>query len=194
MANSRICSVANCGKRHFSKNYCRSHYDRWTRHGDPLAGKAANGELRKWLEANSSFSGDECLIWPHGRGRSGYGLVTIAGQGILAHRYMCELEHGPAPNPKLDAAHSCGNGHLGCVNPKHLRWATRSENVEDAIEHGTFPIGEAAPAAKLTEIEVRAIRSLQGVHLQETIAQKFGVSRRTISDIHRRMTWRRLAD
>jgi hypothetical protein len=24
------------------------------------------------------------------------------------------------------------------VNPRHLRWGTRKENVQDAIAHGTF--------------------------------------------------------
>jgi len=47
--------------------------------------------------------------------------------------------------------------HLGCINPKHLRWATRQQNALDALEHGTssmFAAGEAHPNAKLSQADV----------------------------------------
>ena len=37
---------------------------------------------------------------------------------------------------KIDLCHACGNEK--CSNPKHLYWGTRSENVQDAIVHGTL--------------------------------------------------------
>lgn len=33
---------------------------------------------------------------------------------------MCELVYGKPPMPKHQAAHNCGKGNLGCINPKHL--------------------------------------------------------------------------
>lgn len=35
MAKLRLCSISGCGKRHLARGYCRRHYSRWDRHGDP---------------------------------------------------------------------------------------------------------------------------------------------------------------
>jgi len=35
------CSIDGCNKTHKSRGYCRSHYERWQRHGNPLAGRPA---------------------------------------------------------------------------------------------------------------------------------------------------------
>lgn len=32
----RICSIDNCGKTHYARTWCESHYEKWQRHGDPL--------------------------------------------------------------------------------------------------------------------------------------------------------------
>lgn len=50
---------------------------------------------------------------------------------------MCQKAHGDPPSPKHDAAHSCGRGHEGCVNPNHLSWKTKKQNQADRITHGT---------------------------------------------------------
>ena len=74
----------------------------------------------EWLRDHVSFEGDECLIWPFTR-MSGYaGHITIDGHQQYACRVMCGLAHGPAPTPRHETAHSCGNGVEGCINPKHL--------------------------------------------------------------------------
>jgi hypothetical protein len=54
-----------------------------------------------------------------------------------AHRVMCEIAHGPKPAPGFVAAHTCGKGREGCVNPRHLRWASQKENMADKLLHGT---------------------------------------------------------
>jgi hypothetical protein len=41
MATPRICTVDGCGNIGELKGLCRSHYGRWKRHGDPLAGRAS---------------------------------------------------------------------------------------------------------------------------------------------------------
>src|SRR5699024_11188309 len=33
----KVCSVKDCGKKHHAKGYCKAHYSRWKRHGNPLA-------------------------------------------------------------------------------------------------------------------------------------------------------------
>jgi hypothetical protein len=75
------------------------------------------------------------LIWPFARYNNGYGNVTfydaLGKHSTGAHRIMCKLVHGEPPTPKHEAAHSCGNGTGGCINPHHLRSDTRGGNNAD---------------------------------------------------------------
>jgi hypothetical protein len=35
--NKRICSIGDCNEPHHSRSWCKMHYVRWHRHGDPMA-------------------------------------------------------------------------------------------------------------------------------------------------------------
>lgn len=102
---------------------------------------------------------------------------------------VCEAVHGPAPSPHHEAAHTCGRGSSGCINPNHLRWATPTENQADKIEHGTSNRGERCAASRLTEDDVIEIRRLKGKMTQKEIAEIFGVNYITVGDIHNSRTW-----
>lgn len=146
------------------------------------------GKAQKWFEEHKDFNGVDCLIWPFSRDKQGRALLSISGTTKKTSRIMCEYRHGPPPTHKHHATHSCGKGHLGCVNGSHLRWATHKENMADMIIHGTQSRGERHGAAKLTEADVLAIRSMTGV-LRKEIAAIFGVSRTNINAIMRRKSW-----
>ena len=91
------------------------------------------------------------------------------------------LAHGEPPTPSYEAAHTCGKGHLGCTNPRHLRWATRSENHMDKNLHGTMPKGETHPWARLSDDVIAKIRaSKTGM---TATAKEFGVSRGYVWEI-----------
>jgi hypothetical protein len=149
--------------------------------------------LRYINDVSIPYIRDECLIWPYSKGSNGYGLVKHNGKHALVHRLVCEEVNGPPPTLKHEAAHSCGNGHLGCVNPKHLRWDTPKGNAADRIIHGTHRRGERQWQAKLTVDKVLAIRSLEGKFTKKEIGNMFGVVRQTISDIILRKKWAHLA-
>ena len=190
----KTCSVEGCSKPHKAHGWCMNHYYRWRAHGDPCGGGPSHGDAMKFLtETVLNFSGDECLIWPFARARSrrhrGYGHLKIEGKTVQAHRYACEHVHGAAPFPAAQAAHSCGNGHLGCCNPKHVSWKTASENQLDRITHGTDGRGTRNPSAKLTDNDVREIRALEGVKSQREIAKKFGIGQAHVHRIHKRLRW-----
>jgi hypothetical protein len=102
---------------------------------------------------------------------------------------MCLLRYGPPPTEGHVAAHSCGNGSGGCVHPRHVRWATASENEQDKVVHGTSNRGERCGSAKLTEDDVRTIRGLEGHMTQQGIADRFGVHLMTVNSILRRKNW-----
>jgi hypothetical protein len=187
----KACSVDGCnGNSHTSKlgarGYCNKHYKRLLRHGSPTMGGTPIGEPNKYFEdVVIPFYGDECLSWPYSTNGVGYGTLN----GKYVHRLACERASGPPPTPKHEASHLCGNGHLRCVNPRHLAWKTRSENHADKINHGTHSRGERHYSCKLKEAQVREILSLKGKETQAVIAKKFGIGQTTVSHIMRRDSW-----
>ena len=186
------CSVEGCGRSSSRSSFgckglCTRHYLRLLRHGDPLGGGLEPGRCKKWIEENVSHDGDDCLDWPFSRSVTGYGHLAVDRKGYLASRYMCILAHGNPPTSDHVAAHSCGNGHLGCVNPKHIRWATQKENCADIKIHGR-KAGGAAGKTKLTDEAVAEIRSSSSS--QRELAAKFGVSQPIISRVKSGHLWR----
>lgn len=192
MADSRLCTIPDCGKPVVTKSrvLCQNHYNRFLRYGDPLAGRTGKGVVRNFLMTDvMNYEGDECLIWPFFRDKDGYGRINIDGSPRVASRVVCEKAHGLPVVKTNEAAHSCNNGHLGCVTKRHLSWKTSAENNEDKKANGTTNKGERCPASKLTDGEVLEIRSKLGTMLQKDLALMFGVSRSSIRDIRDRVTW-----
>lgn len=130
-----------------------------------------------WLYAHVSYSGDDCLTWPYSCAR-GYAQVAVGRKVTRASRLMCKLVHGDPPSPLHEAAHLCGKGNKGCVNPKHLTWKTRSENQLDRRQHGTAITATKGQAGVLSADELAAIRAAEGTTI--SIAARFGVSERTV--------------
>lgn len=135
------------------------------------------------------LDGKECVFWPHARNTTGNAVIIWDDKLQLASRLVCEATYGPAPTRRYQARHSCGHGHLGCVNPMHLSWSTNSVNQMDRVAHGTSNRGEQHGRAKLAEKEVLQIRQLDGTFTRIRLAMMFGVSRRTISDVVRKRSW-----
>ena len=183
------CSVEDCNRDAKTKGMCRMHYRRNLRYGDPSFRKLQRGEPILWLNEHAAFNGENCLDWPFWKNLAGYGYVTIARKNIAAATVMCEIVNGPKPMPDHECAHSCGRGHLGCVHPKHLRWATRAENMADKIAHGTDSRGVNHPQTSLSEEDVRNIRSFAGILPQREIGKMFGLSQQAISRIILRQNW-----
>lgn len=136
----------------------------------------------KWLLAHVEYQGDDCLEWPFRERSEGYGSVRYMNKTHTAHRLMCELVHGPAPEGAV-ASHECGNGHEGCVNPRHLSWKSQKENWEDRRRHG---VPNPSNRGRLTYAERIEIRRLRGIETQAALAKRFGVDRSTISCIQRK--------
>lgn len=189
MANAKLCSVAGCDKLRRRKEFCGAHYYHFLTKGDPLAGSTRSGEPLRWIKEHVSHDRQDCLLWPFGRSTNGYARITVGGVAQQATRIMCDMAKGPSPTPEHQAAHSCGKGHEGCMNPVHLVWKTRIENETDKLDHGTIKRGEDAYQAKLTKEQVLAIRSVSHAVAHRHLADQYGVSKATISDIARRRTW-----
>jgi len=136
MAVYSVCKIDGCDKRPYARGFCNRHYQRWLRHGDPLGGKTVSAPLRYFREVVMTHTGDECLDWPFSRDSKGYAKVRFNSQYRIVSRLACMEAHGEPPTPEHHAAHSCGRGKEGCVNPHHMRWATPKENEADKLIHG----------------------------------------------------------
>lgn len=144
-----------------------------------LIGKG-NGEQRRYFEAIVlPYDGDGCLTWPYSLLNTGYAVLNKK----VVSRLACEHRNGPPPHKSCDAAHSCGNGHLGCVNPNHLSWKTRKDNMADQLVHGTRNRGTRQGHSKLTPEVVMEIRDKRGKKTQAAIAQEYGLSAGHVSNI-----------
>ena len=72
---------------------------------------------------------DTCWLWQGAKTRNGYGVVTVKGKSILAHRYAYETCVGPVPTGlTLDHVWDRGCRNRHCVNPAHLEPVTNHEN------------------------------------------------------------------
>jgi hypothetical protein len=151
---------------------------------DLLARLEGDGKARRWIKRHLDYADqDWCLLWPFSRIQSGY-----AGFGrpwVAVHRLMCEVRNGPPPTPKHQAAHSCGRGPDGCVNPWHLSWKTNAENQLERYQHSG-----RVPRAKLKPEQVLEIRSLQGLAKVDDLAKRFSVTALTIHRIHAGKLWK----
>lgn len=155
-----------------------------------MATRTKAGEARQALDAIIKAGPQPtCVFWPFGKNNQGYGMIAVNRKMRLASRAVCEAVHGPAPTEKHQAAHACGNGHLGCVNPGCLYWATSKQNQADRVKHGTLLSGPKNPAAKLTTQDVIAIRSNPTGLKGKDLAALFGVSGQQISKIRLGLQW-----
>jgi hypothetical protein len=190
----RICKIAQCSRPVQARGLCWAHYERLRRHGDPSAGRTFHGDAQRYLKTKVlPYAETSCLFWPFGRGRDGYARMHFKGAMRYVHVLVCQQIRGAPPTNRHEAAHSCGNGRNGCVNPLHLSWKTHRDNEADKIGHGTAPRGLRNGVAKLTERDVREIRMLRGVPQRE-LATRFGILPQQVSKIQRGKAWAHLSD
>jgi len=138
----------------------------------------------QWLDDHKGYQHDYCLIWPFAReSRVGRGIIGSNGSGRSqwAHRVMCEMVNGPPPTPKHQAAHTCGNGDQGCVNPNHLKWRTNSENqLERYRVHGRGNPNANGFKGRFTPEQITRMRSQYGEFTQVKLAEMYGCSLGTV--------------
>jgi hypothetical protein len=145
-----------------------------------------------------AFGGPEqCWLWAAGQFARGYGGVWDRGKMRKVHRVAYETVHGQDSADGFVVRHKCDVRN--CVNPAHLELGTQADNVRDMNERGrqVTPKGEAHPRAKLTEDDVRTIRSMYVYGSSDLgrpgLARRFGVSPQAIGDIITRKGWPHVA-
>lgn len=110
-------------------------------------GPRAEGERRgkplppytpqEFVKDHVRFDGNHCLFVPFSRPHARV-AASLNGEVFSAAALMCRLAHGHGGEGQV-ARHLCGNGHLSCVNPKHLRWGSADQNARDTWLHTARP-------------------------------------------------------
>ena len=185
------CSFDGCEKSAFCKGLCAAHYQQ-QRAGKSLKplqvqhhGLSEEARFMRWVKKGKR---DECWPWI-GSLNNGYGQWrNVAGGVELSHRASWRMFVGPIPEGK-SMLHRCDNPI--CVNPSHLFAGTTADNVADMwaknrANPGTSR-GEKHGNAKLTSEQVKEIRA--SAEPGAVLAERYGISRTTISDIRRRRIW-----
>lgn len=150
-----FCTIEGCDKKSFGKGMCNMHYSRMRRHGTTGPSKVIRGDREAAFWAKVDKSG-ECWEWTGAKSAQGYGLFHMKDGHGRAHTYSLEMATGERYKPGMDTCHTCDNP--SCVRPEHLYFGTRSQNIRDAVDRGQMKIGERHPFAKLTELDVVALR------------------------------------
>ena len=203
----RRCSIDGCPRPHKAHGWCRTHYARWQRHGDPLGPRAQYPDLpdEHWLPV----VGWEGLyeVSDLGRVRGLYtsrirkpvqdpndlrlriNLLRDAKRTtVYVHRLVLEAFVGPRPEGQL-----CRHGPGGRLDNRlvNLCWGTPRDNNLDQRRDGTETFGEDHPWAKLTEAQVREIRQryAAGGVSQQALGDEYGMSQTGIGLIVRGVNW-----
>lgn len=110
------------------------------------------------------------------------------------HRLVCLTFHGQPPTKDHEVRHLDGTRTNNCV--ENLKWGTVSENVEDAIKHGTWcsnlsiDKGEDANSSVLKEGDIIDIKErLNNGETQKEVAKDYDVGRSQIGRIGRGDQW-----
>lgn len=127
--------------------------------------------------------------------KSGYLTLRLSNKGETKTQYVHHLVLAAFAGPKAlgqEACHCDGNRTNNVKN--NLRWGTRKENHADKNLHGTSPVGERHPMAKLSEKEVLALRSRRNEGLSFTeLSNEFGVTRMTAHRAATGTSWSHIA-
>ena len=133
-----LCTVDDCGRKHYARGVCARHYQRLRNHGS-LADPRPTPEDLFWAKVDKS---GDCWLWTGATDSHGYGAFTVQRRMHGAHRWLFEQTHG-AIERDLMIDHMCHNldpacpggktcTHRRCVNLNHLVLATNQENQERA--------------------------------------------------------------
>lgn len=172
-------------------------------HPPILSGKDIERFLRKVSIADSGH----CWEWSAGTNehRDGYGQFHVMEKNgerraLRAHRVMHFLVTREWP-PIVQ--HKCDNPR--CVNPAHLESGDYVSNADDMKKKGRSASGdkngmrkhperhvrgEMSWNSKLTDSDVREIRRLRSIGVQEkVVAARFQIHRNHVGEIFRRKLW-----
>lgn len=133
-----------------------------------------------------------CWLWVGSMAADGYGEYSAGrtdskSRPPKAHRYSYVRAHGAIPDGQC-VCHRCDVPL--CVNPRHLFLGSPLVNNSDKVRKARHIYGRRVRTAKLTEDQVREIRSASGTIA--SIAQRYGITDANVSQIRLGRTWKQV--
>lgn len=185
------CKVDGCDRLSHVRGMCGKHSYRFTANGcvNKARKKTDSETMQEFVDGAVASITDDCIEWPFAKS-AGYARMVIEGKSLRVSRLVLERTVGEAPSEVHVAAHKprvCHNP--ACINPRHLRWATPSENEADKLLDGTRARGERSGNSKLTEQQV-IIAYKSPASMRQQLAERFGVSKDAIKHVQIGKTWR----
>jgi len=130
MESTHPCNFDSCKYPRHAKGWCRAHYAQ-SRRNRPMVPARPRSALERFMAKVATDPSTGCWIWTGSRTVHGYGSVSIHGDRMHAHRAAMKLLT-EVEIAGFEVDHRCGV--RACVNPAHLRRATRSENQQNLPE------------------------------------------------------------
>lgn len=169
-----------------TRGMCKRHYLRWWRATPPDQRVPPTTSERFWSKVEKTQG---CWLWHGCSGERGHGTFAVNRKAIPASRFALEEALGYPPPEGTEVCHRCDNPP--CVNPRHLYYGTRQQNVDDAWARGRMPVGSERPAAKLHEEQVIVLREryAAGADARE-LAAEYGIAIPTLRHIVLGLKWK----
>lgn len=133
-----------------------------------------------------------------GRKRGGLMKLGLSKKGYLrvalrdrkhysVHQLVLRAFKGP-PGPNEEGCHD--NGIRNDNRLSNLKWGTPTQNNADRRTHGTLPVGEKHPGAKINEATARQIKiRLKDQPRSSALAKEFSTSKYIVDAIRSGRTW-----
>lgn len=182
----RTCTI--CSEKHYCHGYCRKHYNRWKKWGDPHHfGRCPKGaSIEEYLEAFKDVDPvTGCWNWTGYITKWGYGHTRAAGIAEQVHRLSYKLAHSCDIDENIAVCHKCDNRR--CFNPDHLFLGTRADNQRDMKEKRRSPLGARNARATLSAEQVEKI--ISDPRTQRLIAEEYGISQSHVSALKKGKRW-----
>lgn len=128
----------------------------WSRR-NRVGNRWVDGEWRELLPPVHGDGYRYVTLHPGNRSRKVAVLVCAAFCGVRARGQVCRHLNGDRADDRA----------------ANLVWGTPGENMKDRDEHGRTARGERNGFAKLTAVQVRAIKSWRGTESQTATARRF---------------------
>lgn len=154
---------------------------------DPRYGVSRDGRVCRFVQRGRYAPGECARCFSHGYWVTRIGGIQIGVHQIVAATFI------PNPENKPEAAHWDNDRSNNTV--ENLRWATRKENEEDKVRHGTLTLGTRNGMVKLTPNQVTYVKQMltgkpRGVPpLHQDIADELGVNRSCVTRIANGKRW-----
>tara|TARA_B100000902_G_C26778107_1_gene653711 strand:- start:137 stop:637 length:501 start_codon:yes stop_codon:yes gene_type:complete len=149
-----------------------------------------DNDIKRFYSHIDKRGEDECWPWLAMTSEKGYGVFSCKRKIYRNSRFM-KLIMGEDIKNKV-VKNTCGD--ITCCNPKHNDLITHAEVMQRMRESGNSCVGSKNRASKLTETDIRAIRSRYKRNSLTDgfapIGNDYGVTAGCIRDIVIGKTWK----